>query len=103
MALRLIGALVEPPSAEFTRIALRKAVRVRMSEGLRSACTISTICRPVRQAHSCRSRYGAGIAALPGSDSPSASVSEFIVVAVPIVLQKPVDGADDATSSMKPL
>ena len=34
---------------------------------------------------------------------PSASVSEFIVVAVPIVLQKPVEGAEDATSSMKPL
>ena len=27
---------------------------------------------------------------------PSASVSEFIVVAVPIVLQWPADGADDA-------
>ena len=30
---------------------------------------------------------------------PSASASEFIVVAVPIVLQKPGDGAEDATSS----
>ena len=79
------------------------AVRVRMSEGLRSARTISTICRPVFHAHSSRSRYGAGIAALPGSDMPSASVSEFIVVDVPIVLQKPVDGADEATSSTKPL
>ena len=79
------------------------AARVRMSDGLRSACTISTICRPVRQAHSRRSRYGAGIAALPGSDSPSASASEFIVVAVPMVLQKPVEGADEATSSTKPL
>ena len=34
---------------------------------------------------------------------PSASVSEFIVVAVPMVLQKPVEGAELATSSMKPL
>ena len=34
---------------------------------------------------------------------PSASHSEFIVVAVPIVLQKPVEGADDATSATKPL
>ncbi|MCY1158485.1 MAG: hypothetical protein MOP51_1509 [Citricoccus sp.] len=33
---------------------------------------------------------------------PSASASEFIVVAVPIVLQKPVDGADEATSFTKP-
>jgi len=30
---------------------------------------------------------------------PNASVSEFIVVAVPIVLHQPVDGADEATSS----
>src|ERR687893_2066619 len=30
---------------------------------------------------------------------PSASASEFIVVAVPIVLQKPGDGAEEATSS----
>jgi hypothetical protein len=42
---------------------------------------------------------GAGIAAQPGSIMPSASASEFIVVAVPIVLQKPGDGAEDATSS----
>ena len=36
---------------------------------------------------------GAGIAAQPGSDMPSASASEFIVEAVPIVLQWPADGA----------
>ncbi len=40
------------------------------------------------------------MAAQPGSDMPSASASEFIVEAVPIVLQWPADGADDATSSM---
>src|SRR3546814_7250772 len=33
---------------------------------------------------------------------PSASARLFIVVAVPIVLQYPVDGADDATNWMKP-
>ena len=37
------------PSAEFTRIALMKASRVRMSDGLRSASIISTICRPFRR------------------------------------------------------
>src|SRR6187431_1343249 len=36
----------------------------------------------------------------PGSIMPNASASEFIVVAVPIVLQKPGDGAADATISM---
>jgi hypothetical protein len=70
-----------------TRIALMNAARVRMSEGLRSAAIISTICLPVRYATSWRSRSGAGMAAEPGSDMPSASVRLFIVVAVPIVLQ----------------
>ena len=31
---------------------------------------------------------------------PSASASEFMVVAVPIVLQCPAEGADEATSSV---
>src|SRR5437764_12418583 len=43
------------------------------------------------------------MAADPGSDMPSASAREFIVEAVPMVLQKPVEGAEEATSSMKPL
>src|ERR1700722_1812542 len=97
-----MGAFVEPPNAEFKRIAFRNASRHRMSDGLRSAWTISTICRPVCHAHCCRSRYGAGIAAEPGKDIPNISVNEFMVVAVPIVLQKPVEGADEATISMKP-
>jgi hypothetical protein len=79
--------LVEPPIAELTRIALRKAARVMMSEGLRSSRTISTMRRPVRHAISARSRWGAGIAAPPGNCMPSASASAFIVVAVPMVLQ----------------
>ncbi len=37
MAVRWIGALVEPPIAELTTMALRKASRVRMSEGFRSS------------------------------------------------------------------
>src|SRR6185437_10268 len=37
-----------------------------------------------------------------GSDIPRASVRLFMVVAVPMVLQNPVDGADEATSLMKP-
>src|ERR1700712_351053 len=42
------------------------------------------------------------MAAAPGNCIPRASASEFIVVAVPIVLQYPVEGADDATSFRKP-
>jgi hypothetical protein len=37
MALRWIGALVEPPIAELTTMAFSKASRVRMSEGFRSS------------------------------------------------------------------
>jgi len=48
---------------------------------------MSTMRLPVSYAFSARSLCGAGIAALPGSDIPSASASEFIVDAVPIVLQ----------------
>src|SRR3954469_13824000 len=39
------------------------------------------------------------MAAQPGRLIPSASASAFIVDAVPIVLQCPGDGADEATSS----
>jgi hypothetical protein len=46
-AVRWIGALVEPPMAELTTMALWKASGVRMSDGFRSSCTISTIRRPV--------------------------------------------------------
>ena len=48
MALRWIGALVDPPMAEFTTMAFSKASRVMMSEGRRSCRTISTIRSPVR-------------------------------------------------------
>src|ERR1700742_4075861 len=42
------------------------------------------------------------MAAEPGNCIPKASVREFIVVAVPIVLQYPTDGAEDATSLTNP-
>ena len=40
------------------------------------------------------------MAAQPGRLMPSASASEFIEVAVPIVLQWPMEGADEHTISM---
>ncbi len=42
------------------------------------------------------------MAAEPGSCIPNTSASEFMVVAVPIVLQYPVEGAEVAARSMKP-
>ncbi len=44
-----------------------------------------------------RARQGAGMDAVPGSIMPSASASAFMVLAVPIVLQWPSDGADEQT------
>src|SRR5919206_2237137 len=41
------------------------------------------------------------MAAQPGSDMPSVSASAFIVDAVPMVLQCPGGGAEEATSSTK--
>ena len=72
-----------------------------MSDGRKFSCTIPTIRRPVSYAACPRSRYGPGIIAEPGSDMPSTSCSEFIELAVPIVLQCPTDGADEATIFMK--
>ena len=89
---------MDPPIAEFTAIAFRNASRVMTSEGLRSSCAISTMRRPVASAIAGRSVYGAGIAAHPVNDMPSASASAFIVEAVPIVLQCPDDGVDAAVA-----
>src|SRR3954465_7331882 len=48
-----------------------------------------------------RSRWGAGMAAHPGRLMPSASARAFMVEAVPIVLQCPGEGADDAPGSTR--
>ena len=56
MALRWIGALVEPPIAELTRIALMKAAAGHDVGGLEVLVHHSTMRLPVRQAISCRSR-----------------------------------------------
>jgi len=71
-----------------------------MSDGRRFSFTMPTIRLPVSNAIQPRSRYGAGMAAHPGSDIPSASAKEFIEVAVPMVLQCPTLGAEDDTMSM---
>ena len=48
MALRWIGALVEPPIAELMTMAFSNAARVMICEGFRSSHTISTMRLPVR-------------------------------------------------------
>src|SRR5579862_2550660 len=96
-----IGQLDEAPRAAAATTAFSNAFFVMISEGSRFSFTISTIRLPVSYAIQPRSRYGPGMAAQPGSDMPRASASEFIDVAVPMVLQCPTEGADDDTIFMK--
>ena len=100
MATIWIGQLLLAPSAAAATTTFSNACWVMMSDGRRFSCTMATMRRPVSYAIHDRSRYGAGIAAQPGSDMPSASARLFMLVAVPMVLQWPGDGAELATMSM---
>ena len=71
---RWTTAFVEPPSAIKTRMAFSKAGRPRIRDGRRSSRAISTIRRPAASASRRRRESGAGIAAIPGSVMPRASV-----------------------------
>ena len=86
--------------AVLTTMAFSNASRVRMSDGFRSSSTICTMRLPVSKAIPIRSRKGAGIALLPVRLMPNASAMAFIVLAVPIVLQCPSDGAEEQTRDM---
>ncbi len=94
-------AFVEPPMAPLTRMAFSKASRVSTSDGLRSSLTICTIRRPVTCAITRRRLSTAGIAALPESAIPSASVMLAMVEAVPMVLQEPGERLIAASASRK--
>ena len=85
--------------APLQRIAFSNAARVMMSDGFRSSLTIWTIRRPVICAMVRRRESTAGIAALPESAIPSASAMLAMVLAVPLVLQVPVDRLIDASAS----
>src|SRR5262245_15737289 len=95
-----MGALDDAAIALATMIVFSNARWVITFFGVRSSATMATMRRPVAYAICARSRYGAGIAAQPGSDMPSASASEFIDSAVPMVLQWPALGADSAARRM---
>ena len=66
-----------------------------------SRCTSSTIWRPAASATCARRESTAGIAAAPGSVSPSASVMHAIVDAVPIVMQWPFERDIEFSISVK--
>ena len=94
MAVRWIRPLVEPPIACSTTIALRNAAGVSNSLGRGDFATAISAARlPLASARRNRSACGAGIVALIGSDRPSASVMQAMVLAVPITMQVPTDGA----------
>ena len=82
-------------------MAFSKAPRVRISDGFRSRSTSSTIFRPALSAMCARRESTAGIAAPPGSVMPSASVTQAIVEAVPIVMQCPFERDIEFSISVK--
>src|SRR5579872_5357099 len=92
--------LVEPPIACITTCALRNDDAVNNSLGFGPlALAISAATLPLASARRKRSAWGAGIVALIGSDSPSDSVMQAIVEAVPITMQVPTDGARRALTA----
>ncbi len=91
MASRWTTALVEPPMAPLTMMAFSNAARVSTCDRRKSSCTMPTMRRPVIWACSLRRASTAGMAALPGRATPSASTMAAMVEAVPIVMQCPLE------------
>ena len=89
MAMRWMMALVEPPIAMWTRIALSKEAGERIRAGVRSSHTISTMRRPAAAHIRGWFESTAGIEDAPGSARPSASAIAIMVAAVPITMQVP--------------
>src|SRR3954451_24127021 len=86
--------LVEPPIACNTTCAFRNEAVVNISLGRGPlALAIAAATLPLASAERNRSACGAGIVALIGNDKPSASVMQAMVLAVPITMQVPTEGA----------
>src|SRR5271170_5398749 len=101
--------LVEPPIACITTCAFLKEDAVNISLGFGPlVLAISAATLPLASASRKRSAWGAGIVALIGNDRPRASVTQAMVLAVPITMQVPTDGASRlltasiSTSSISP-
>ena len=89
MAARWITALVDPPTANNTRVAFSSASAVSTRLGLRSDPTSEAAILPLASATRSRSASTAGTAAAPVGIMPRASEIEAIVLAVPITAQVP--------------
>src|SRR6478609_4257120 len=82
-------ALVEPPRASSTRNAFSTDCCVMIWLGRSGFRASSAASVPVASPARSRSACTAGIAAVPGSDIPSASAMQAMVDAVPITAQVP--------------
>ena len=85
-------ALVEPPMALCTMMALRKAAGVMILETVMFFSTSSMIFRPAYRAYCRMSRMVAGTSAAPGRVMPRASAMHCMVEAVPRKVQAPTEG-----------
>ncbi len=103
IAARWMTALVEPPAACSTRIALPNAAGDSTTEGDRSLPTAATAHRPACSAAAMAAGSPAGIVLDPGIISPSASAISAIVDAVPMVLHAPGPQARHLSRSRQPV
>ena len=87
--------------AALVRIAFSKAWRVKIFDIFRSCSTISTMRRPLICASRLRRVSAAGMAAFSGSDIPSASTMLAIVLAVPMVMQWPLERCISDSAAVK--
>lgn len=97
MAMRCSTALVEPPSTVMKTIAFSNAALVMMSEGLMSFSRSNLIALPACTHSKCFWSVSAGVEPEYGSDMPSISIAEAIVLAVYIPPQAPAPGHDFST------
>src|SRR5262245_7553668 len=86
-------ALVEPPIAMWTLIALSNDAGVKLLAGVRSSQTISTRRRPAKPHMRGWLASAAGMEDEPGRARLSASVIAIMVAAVPITMQVPNERA----------
>ncbi|KAF5054367.1 hypothetical protein DSECCO2_388900 [anaerobic digester metagenome] len=99
IAIRWRTVLVDPPRAMSTRTAFRSDGRVTIWRGVTCSRTRSTTRSPVSRASRSLPASTAGVAAVPGSDIPSASVMQAIVFAVYRPWQEPQPGIAAHSSS----
>ena len=87
------------PSAISTRNAFSTDFPVMTRSGRIGSCASRTAALPLSSAATSRSACTAGIAAVPGSDIPSASAMQAMVLAVPITAQVPAVTAKRPSTS----